>query len=303
MAIAYGLLAMVQERISGVLDGPRNGLLPEIAMDGDLLSQLRDGRVNIPRGLTLGLDRLLDVTDLSDLAGVRDDGGLLTKLRGRVGGVAKDLLEGQGIAPLAASVKAIFKSSGDGNLALGGILRRQASIAVSFVTTLKNVADPNTLTAVRDGWTRYFFDERGFVTLDDVPIVPPDQLGALKDRLLEAGPEVLKSIVSERTADRYVRDLIRVMLEVVGDIRYDDLGARYRAFLAKVPHTDAQAKATRWFRGVGSHAEAIVTSAVEEATLGVSQFQTNPLIAAAAATYAGTAARKAAQHVFLSLTE
>src|SRR5262245_7522837 len=180
MAIAYGLLAMVQERISGVLDGPRNGLLPEIAIDGDLLSQLRDGRVNIPRGLALGLDRLLDVTDLSDLAGVRDDDGLLTKLRGRVGGVAKDLLEGQGIAPLAASVKAIFKSSGDGNLALGGILRRQASIAVSFVTTLKNVADPNTLTAVRDGWARYFFDERGFVTLDDVPIVPPDQLGALK---------------------------------------------------------------------------------------------------------------------------
>jgi len=303
MAIAYGLLALVQERIAGVLDGTRNGLLPEIAMDGDLLSQLRDAGVKTPRGMRLGLGHLLDVVDLSDLAGVSDDDGLLAKLRGRVGGVAKDLLEGQGITPLAASVKAIFRSSGDGNLELGGILRRQASIAVSFVTTFKNIADPNTLTAVREGWTRYFFDEHGFVTLDDVPIVPPDQLGALKDRLLEAGPEVLKSIVSQRTADRYVRDLIRVMLEVVGDIRYDDLGARYRAFLAKVPDKDAQAKATRWFRGVGSHAEAIVTSAVEEATLGVSQFQTNPLIAAAAATYAGTAARKAAQHVFLSLTE
>ena len=43
--------------------------------------------------------------------------------------------------------------------------------------------------------------------------------------------------------------------------------------------------------------------AVEEAVLGVSQFQTNPLLAAAASTFAGTAARKAAQHVFLSELE
>ena len=92
-------------------------------------------------------------------------------------------------------------------------------------------------------------------------------------------------------------------LEAVGDIRYDDLPARYQSLLDKLQGAEGQAKARRWFRGVGSHAEAIVTSAVEEATLGVSQFQTNPLVAAAAATYAGTAARKAAQHVFLSQTE
>lgn len=35
----------------------------------------------------------------------------------------------------------------------------------------------------------------------------------------------------------------------------------------------------------------------------MAQFQTNPLIAAAAAAYAGTAARKATQDVFLSETE
>jgi len=34
--------------------------------------------------------------------------------------------------------------------------------------------------------------------------------------------------------------------------------------------------------------------------LGVAQFQTNPMLAASAATYAGTAARKATQHTFLS---
>jgi hypothetical protein len=47
----------------------------------------------------------------------------------------------------------------------------------------------------------------------------------------------------------------------------------------------------------------MVTSAVEEATLGVAQFQTNPLLAASAGTFAGSVARKAAQHVFLKEIE
>jgi hypothetical protein len=38
---------------------------------------------------------------------------------------------------------------------------------------------------------------------------------------------------------------------------------------------------------------------VEVATQGVSQFQTNPLIAAAAGAFAGTVARKLAQNSFL----
>jgi hypothetical protein len=303
MSIPYGLLALVQERIAGVLERPGNGLLPELSIEGKLLSQLRDAGVKTPRGFGLSLGKLLDAADLGDLVGAKDDDGLLAKLRGRVGGIAKELLEGRSMGPIADSAKAIFALSDGNTVELGGILRRQASIAVTFVTTLKNVADPETVTAIREGWIRYFFDEHGFVTIDDVPIVPPDQLGALKDRLMESGPAVLKSVLSERKADRYVRDLIRVLLEVVGDIRYNGLRGRYQALLDRLDGTEAQAKAVRWFRGIGSHAEAIVTSAVEEATLGVSQFQTNPLIAAAAATYAGTAARKAAQHVFLSETE
>jgi hypothetical protein len=303
MSIPYGLLALVQERVAGVLERPGNGLLPELAISGKLLSQLRDGTIRTPRGLDLRLGKLLDAADLGDLLGSQDDDRLLARLAGRVGGIAKELLDGRGIGPIADSMKTIFRISDVDSIDLGGILRRQASIAVSFVTTLKNLADPRTVTDIREGWTQYFFSEDGFVTIDDIPIVPPDQLGSLKDHLLESGPGRLKSALSERRADRYVRDLIRVLLEVVGDIRYDDLRGRYRALLDRLGETDAQTKAVRWFRGVGSQAEAIVTSAVEEAALGVAQFQTNPLIAAAAATYAGTAARKAAQHVFLFETE
>lgn len=303
MSIPYGLLALVQERVAGVLERPGNDLLPELSISGKLLSQLRDSDIKTPRGFDLRLGKLLDAADLGDLLGPQDDDRLLARLAGRVGGIAKELLDGRGIGPIADSMKTIFRISDVDSIDLGGILRRQASIAVSFVTTLKNLADPKTVTGIREGWTQYFFSEHGFVTIDDIPIIPPDQLGDLKDRLLESGPWMLKSALSERRADRYIRDLIRVLLEVVGDIRYDGLRGRYQTLLDRLGETDAQKKAVRWFRGVGSQAEAVVTSAVEEAALGVAQFQTNPLIAAAAATYAGTAARKAAQHVFLSETE
>src|SRR2546426_8865386 len=114
MSIPYGLLALVQERIAGVLERPGNGFLPELLINGTLLSQLRDARVKTPQGFGLSLGKLLDAADVGDLVGPKDDDGLLAKLRGRVGGIAKELLEGQSIGPIADSMKAIFKLS-DGN--------------------------------------------------------------------------------------------------------------------------------------------------------------------------------------------
>jgi hypothetical protein len=304
MSIAHGLLALLQERIAGVLDRDKSDLLPQLSID-DLLGQLKNPAIKTPQDLVLGLGKLLDAADLDlDGADAKGIAGLLDRVKGHVGGFAKELLEGKGGAnSITNSLKDIFKSTGDQKVDLGGLLHRQTSIAVSFVTTLRNIPKPETVRAIRDGWTQYFFGQQGYVTLDDVPIVPADQLGALKSKLMESGPEVLKSVLSERKADRYVRDLIRVLLEVVGDIRYDDLRARYQALMGKIEGDEARDKAVRWFRGAGSHAEAIVTSAVEELSLGIATFQTNPLVAAVAATYAGTAARKATQHVFLSLTE
>src|SRR6266542_3807493 len=80
MSIPYGLLALVQERIAGVLERPGNGLLPELSIDGKLLSQLRDAGVKTPRGFGLSLGKLLDAADLGDLVGAKDDDGLLAKL-------------------------------------------------------------------------------------------------------------------------------------------------------------------------------------------------------------------------------
>ena len=105
---------------------------------------------------------------------------------------------------------------------------------------------------------------------------------------------------SQRTADQYIRDLIRLVVEAVDDARYD-LAKRLEVQLDLAK--DKRDKYEDWFKGFSSMAEGAVTSAVEEACLGVSTFDTNPLIAASAGTFAGTAARKATQHVFLSELE
>jgi hypothetical protein len=96
---------------------------------------------------------------------------------------------------------------------------------------------------------------------------------------------------------------VRLMVEAADDVRYHDLKRRYGAVLALLGDGDTQRKFASWFKGFASMAEAAVMSSVEEACLGVAAFQTNALLAASAGTFAGTAARKAAQHVFLSELE
>jgi hypothetical protein len=75
-------------------------------------------------------------------------------------------------------------------------------------------------------------------------------------------------------------------------------------------HTLTQAEPGRvedkfvaWLRGLSSMSESAAMRAVEVGTQGVSEFQTNPLIAAAAGSFAGTAARKLAQDYFLGLLQ
>src|SRR5262249_22820935 len=141
-------------------------------------------------------------------------------------------------------------------------------------------------------YREYFFADEGYRTVDGILLAPPAHLSLA----------TLKDVVSDRTAERYVRDLIHLIVEAAADVRFD-LRARYPQLLNTLPAGAPQATASKWFRGFASMAEAWVTSTVEEACLGVAQFQTNALIAAAAGTYAGTAARKAAQHVFLKELE
>ncbi len=179
---------------------------------------------------------------------------------------------------------------------VGPMLASQFSILVSFATTVPRLPGDGGK-AVGDAVLAYFFTTDGYQTVDGTKLVSPVQLPDIDLQALGH----LKSLFGG-TAERYVRDLVRLMVEAADDARYNDLPRRYRVMLQRVGDQKAP-KYASWFKGFSSMAEAAVTSAVEEACLGVSTFQTNSLIAASAGTFAGTAARKAMQHVFLAELE
>ncbi len=65
--------------------------------------------------------------------------------------------------------------------ALGGVARfvgRNLGIVLSFVTTLRNLADKRAPDAVREAFLQYFFGS-GFLTVDGTRITSPVQLAAL----------------------------------------------------------------------------------------------------------------------------
>jgi hypothetical protein len=173
----------------------------------------------------------------------------------------------------------------------GALLAHQLIIGASLVSIFR-AFDPgnehNVVESVYNAHSQYFFADGGYTTVADQKIAPPD---------LPSGTG-LKGLLSEKTGERYVRDLTRVGFEAVANDTWD-LIKRY----GKINTTGAitnKAKAKAWFKGYSDYAEAGVTSAVEQAlSQGGGPVQANPLLAAGIATASGTAARKATQHVFL----
>ena len=286
----YGLLTLIHERA----ESPLRALL----MEGD-----RD----VPGGLGLDLTRLLDQVTSSDVFAGEGPASAVDRARDKLSEFGRSLASGQGIADLRDTVREIAAKIPPGGIgrSVAGALSRQAAIGISFVTTLRNLGDPALVSKIPEGWARYFFAEKGFETVDGISIISPGHGTVSASALLEGGEGLkqLKGLVSERSAEQYVRDLIRITVEVAADTRYNDIPARYATLLDQMGDEAKQARTARWFRGFASLAESMVTSAVEEVVLGVAQFQTNPVLAAAAASYTGTVARKATQHVFLSAAE
>jgi hypothetical protein len=172
----------------------------------------------------------------------------------------------------------------------GALLVRQLTIGASLLSII-SALDPsnakNLFNSVHEAHSQYFFAEAGFTTVAEQKISPPD---------LATGAQT--DFFSQKTGERYVRDLTRVGFEAVANDTWDLIG-RYN----KIVTTGAiikKDKAKAWFKGYSDFAEASVTSAVEQAlSQGGGPVQANPLLAAGIATAAGTAARKATQHVFL----
>jgi hypothetical protein len=303
--LAYGMTAFIQDRAASL--SARDALPRVNIMHGaSLLDQLADTHLQIPQQVTLDLSALLDLLDLTTLDQQNPLGTILEVFIGRPGDVIRALIDAKHPADVRAAVEHLFARDPLAEFrvlanTIGPFLQRQVTIALSFATTLKNLGDPTLWKGIPEAYLTYFFGEQGFVTVDGIPLLPPMHFGEvtrLPPTTVTVQLDQLKGLLSEKTAERYVRDLVRITVEAAEDARYG-LGPRYMTLLNRLDKSQ-QAKATRWFKGMASLAEALVTSAVEETILGVAQFQTNALIAASAGTYAGTAARKAAQHVFLS---
>lgn len=272
-------------RLAG--DAPRN-----------LLEQLRGSRA-VPQGVDLGFLQDLGAFVLPQLLQGHDPLDVVRNLfAGQRQAIARLVSAGTPEEALAAAKSLFVQPLDDLWKTMGPLLASQLSILVSFATTAATLpvkAGP----AIEDALLRYFFVPEGYETVEGTRIVAPIHLSDVD--LQQMGQ--LKAVFSERNAERYVRDLVRLMVEAASDARYWDLKRRYATVLQLLDDNDQRTKYANWFKGFSSMAEAAVTASVEEACLGVSSFQSNALIAASAGTFAGTAARKATQHVFLSELE
>jgi hypothetical protein len=179
-----------------------------------------------------------------------------------------------------------------------GFVSHQLGLGLSLGALLKEVATPGQVAeSVLRAYQSYFFGD-GFLTLEGGSIEQPSfDIGADSSNptLAQIASQVRK-FASRKTADHYLRDLIRLTVESAADQLFS-LPTRYKRLVSR---NDELGKVQQqWFKGFASLAESTVTCAVEQAAQGVSTFSTNPLIAAALATFAGTSARKATQNAFL----
>jgi hypothetical protein len=206
-----------------------------------------------------------------------------------------------------------------------GAVMPLAAIA-SAVQGLQHPA--NVPESLEEGLLAYFFSPDGFKTVDGESVIAPVHLSDLKAiaaGAVDVGPGLdikvstasvkqLKGLFTTATAERYLRDTIRVIVESAYDaVRgfkdsksakglYSTVTEKLQSRSQKDADRDAVVnKFVVWFRGFSSMAESATMRAVEVGTQGVSEFQTNPLIAAAAGAFAGTVARKLAQGAFLEV--
>jgi hypothetical protein len=187
--------------------------------------------------------------------------------------------------------------------------------AMSLATIMKALEGKETIPgglgkvpeAVEKALLAYFFKKEGYQTIDGSSIVAPVHLSDLVNLPADAPDDVsklkqLRSYFSKSTAETCIRDVIRVTVESSYDTARG-LEGYYKTVDddMKGVSQEVEKRFVTWFKGFSGLADSAAMRAVELATQGVSTFQTNALIAAAAGTFAGTFARKLAQDAFLGV--
>jgi len=298
----YAIVALLQDVLGGAFSSSAPMASFKSTDGSSLAHEIRAGAV-IPRHLTLDYTPILDLLPLAQIGQMSAPAGevsapvdnILKFFRDPTGEITR-IFQGGDPASMFGRMLQFFDGRDelkDLSGMLGSLLEGQFGIALSLVTTLKNLLDPSLPRTVTDGVIQYFFGPSGFATVDEIHFAPPMNLSGTPQTISD-----LKGFFSEKSAERYVRDLISVIVESAGDFQYK-LRDRYGQMISRL-NAAQQETAKRWFKGFATMAEAGLTTAVEETLLGIGTFQGNKLVAASAGAYAGTAARKMTQHVFLS---
>jgi hypothetical protein len=264
--------------------GSRLGMLPErLGQLPERLGQLPERLGQLPNRVRQHLDALIALGKADNPADVRTAGRALLKGVGDRWERVKDLLTDD----------------------IGDIL----SLA-TIANALQDLGDVPK--EVEGALVDYFFSGEGYQTIDGASVVAPVHLSDIGAAMkgvtsLEAALPSVRSLFPRATAEHYIRDTTRIVVESAYDATRN-LRGLYRQVtdavsLAAGPSAApaVEQKFVTWFRGCSSMAESAAMRAVETGTQGISQFQTNPLIAAAAGSFAGTVARKLAQDGFLAV--
>ncbi|HXJ79899.1 MAG TPA: hypothetical protein VMS64_14600 [Candidatus Methylomirabilis sp.] len=238
-------------------------------------------------------DLIADVTGAQNVAALRD----------AVGGLFQKLRDGISVTATKDSVSRVQQLLGND----AGTALPFATVATAALSSLQNAA--GVPESVERALLDYFFRSEGYTTVDGERVVAPVHLSDVGSAIAagvagagsaRGGLEGLKGLFSKATGERYLRDIIRVIVESGFDTARGITGPSGVYAQVTQPLTNRE-KFVLWFRGFSSMAESGAMRAVELGTQGVAAFQTNPLIAASAGSFAGTVARKLAQDSFLSV--
>jgi len=317
---------------------PGDGLLAQLQAPGD-----DPPRVSLGFGLdilTTSVSVLLGALPTSStgpliLLDKLDVSQLVDKLRNALGGrlglfeqqrdAIANLIAARDPAGLRDAVRALFQqvsggitgsSTKDSVSRLQQFIGNDLGTALPFTTMigalqqgLGNVA--GVPESVERALLDYFFRPEGYKTLDGESLASPVHLSDVGSGIATAtsagspaaGLQALKGLLSTPTAERYIRDLTRVIVDSAYDVArgLGDRDGTKGLYGGVVSRLSNQKKFVAWYRGFASMAESVAIRAVEVGTQGVSQFQTNPLIAAAAGSFAGSVARKFAEDSFLTM--
>jgi hypothetical protein len=170
-----------------------------------------------------------------------------------------------------------------------GIVHMEVGLTLSFVAAAKNLKHFK-IEDYEDSFGQYFFFKDGYKTVSGNLITPP-RLPNI-DRLAD-----IKELGNRIDAERYIRDMTRIIVETSGDKLYG-LRDRYEALKEKYKK-EPEKKLVDWFDSFGDLAEASLLPTVESIISGAFNIQLNPLVAGAVGTFCSVTVRKATEHSYL----